>query len=127
MLTALAVGLLIAYYLDSRKIHYFYIAILTVLLLFYLIYAPVIRGKHGARKVMRAGGTYGVSLTKDGRVVMADGSSIDMAGDKNARFIETASSFIIRADNIHTFCLPKRIMSDAEILEVRELLKDSIS
>lgn len=125
ILVGITVAMLIGYYLDSQRIHFFILAIFAILLLYYLIYVPVLKAKKGAQKVSKQKGTYRVKLTSDGKVV-AGSETINMAGDKDARVIETERLYILRPDNAHTFCLPKRIMKKEEIEEVRALLKANI-
>lgn len=123
ILTAIAVGMLIAYYLDSRKIHYFFIVILAILMLYYLIYVPVLKAKRGAQKVFKQNGTYKVKITNEGKIILSGAATIDIAGDKDARAIETETLYVIRPDNRNTVCLPKRIMRKEEVEEIREILK----
>lgn len=121
-LVLIAVAMLIGYALDSQKMHFFILAVFSIMLLYYLIYVPVLKSKRGAKKVSKQKGTYRVKLTEDGKVHMGS-ETIEMAGDKDARVIETERVYVLRPDNRHTFCLPKRIMKQDEINEVRELLK----
>lgn len=124
-LTLIAVSMLVFYYLDSRKIHCFFLVILSILLLYYLIYVPVLKAKRGAQKVCKKDGTYKVKLTEAGSIV-AEKEVIELAGDKDARAIETDTLYVIRTDRVHTFCLPKRIMKDAQTEAIREILKAHI-
>lgn len=122
ILTLIAIGLLGAYYLDSQKIHYFMMTILSILLLYYLIYVPELKAKRGAKAVAKQKGTYRVKLTEEGTAVL-EKETIELAGDKDARAIETKDLYIIRPDRMHTLCIPKRVMKKEEVEEVRELLK----
>lgn len=122
VLVLITIAMLAGYYLDSKKIHFFILAIFSIMLLYYLIYAPVLKAKRGAKKVSKQKGIYRVKLTEDGKVYMGS-EKIEMAGDKDARVIETERVYVLRPDNRHTFCLPKRMMKQDEINEVRELLK----
>ena len=125
VLTAIGVGMLIAYGLDSMKIHYFIIAIFDILLLYYLIYVPVLKSKRGAKAVSKKGGIYKVELTDDG-FIRSEAEKTELAGDKDARGMETDGLFVIRPDRAHTFCIPKRVMKDDEQEHVRELLRSKI-
>ncbi len=122
LLIVIGVVMLFGFYRDSRKIHYFFIAILDILLLYYLIYVPALKAKKGAKKVSRQGGTYKIELTADGKVRTGN-ECVNLKGDPDARVIETNTIFAIRPDRIHTFCLPKRIMTEKEMEEVRKILK----
>lgn len=121
VLTAIAVVMLILYYQDSRGIHYFFLAILAIMLLAYLLYVPALKARKGAIRVSRQNGKYRIELTRDGRI-RAGKEVVELKGDKDARVIETDTIFIIRPDRVHTFCLPKRILSEEEVTEVREIL-----
>ncbi len=122
LLTVIGVVMLLGYYRDSQKIHYFFIAILDILLLYYLIYVPALKAKKGAKKVSRQGGTYKIELTREGKIRTGN-EWVDLNGDADARVIETDTIFVVRPDRVYTFCLPKRIMTEEEIEEVREILK----
>ena len=121
-LVIITIAMLLGYYLDSQKMHYFLLAIFSILLLYYLIYVPVIKAKRGAQKVSKINGRYRVKIRANGKI-QAETEVIDIAGDKDARVIETDRLYVLRPDNRHTFCLPKRIMKQDEIEEIRELLK----
>ncbi len=125
VMTLIALGMLAAYYLDSRKVHYFVIVILDILMLYYLIYVPVLKAKKGAKTVSRQNGTYKIELTSDGRIHI-QGETIELAGDKDARAIEAEEIFAIRPDRLHTFCVPKRILSPDETDKVRNILKSNV-
>lgn len=121
VLTAIAVVMLILYYRDRRGVHYFFLSVLTILVLTYLIYMPVLKAKKGAKNVSRQNGLYRIELTGDGRIKSGK-EVVDLKGDEDARVIETDMIFAIRPDRIHTFCIPKRILSKEEIMKVRESL-----
>ncbi len=122
LLTVIAGGCLIAFALDNIKVHLLFIAMISILLLFYLIYMPMLKARRGARSVEKSRGTYKVQLRDIGTISLPGAEPLDLAGDKDARAIETDRVFVVRPDNAHTFCLPKRIMKDAEILGVRDIL-----
>ena len=122
VLTAAAVLMLVLFALDPRKVMDLFLAIVAILLLFYLIYFPVLKAKRGARSVARTGGTYRVEITDMGTISIPHQKPIDLDGDKDARAIETPFLFIIRPDTAHTFCIPKRVMKDHEVNGVRDIL-----
>ena len=124
-LTVIAVAMLIGYYLDSQKLHFFLLAIFSILMLYYLIYVPVLKAKRGAQKVSKINGNYRVKITRDGKIHMGK-DTIDIKGDKDARVIETDRVYVLRPDNKNTFCLPKRIMKQEDIDELRDLFKGYI-
>lgn len=122
VLVLITLVMLVGYYMDSQKAHFFLLAIFAILLLYYLIYVPVLKAKRGAAKVCKQNGTYRVKLLDEGKIQMGS-EVIEMAGDKDAKVIETESIYVLRTDRMHTFCLPKRIMKNDENDEVRELLE----
>lgn len=118
-----ATGLLIGFALDRTKMHFLYTALMAVIVLSLLIYAPVINAKKGAKKVAAANGSYQLRISSKGQVILPRKEPISMAGDKNSRAIETRNLFVIRTDNTNTICIPKRIMKDTEIDDIRKILK----
>lgn len=122
LLTIIAVVLLIGYYMDNRRMHFFVLAILDIILLFYLIYVPEFKAKSVAKKLCRQKGKYKVKITDEGTIV-TETETIDIKGDKDARTVETENIFVIRPDNMHTLCLPKRILTEDEMEDIREILK----
>lgn len=123
LLTTIAVGTLVGYALDNMKTHYFLMAIVAIGLLFYLLYVPVLKAQKGAKKVHKQNGWYQMRITAGGEILLPRADALSLAGDKDARCIETDKIFIIRTDRMNTFCLPKRIMKKDEIEGVREILK----
>lgn len=123
---AIAVVLLILYFLDSRKAHLFFIAIVAIALLGYMLYFPPIKAKRGAARVQKTGGTYKIVLTADGQVVLPNSQSIPLNGDKQSRVLETERIFAIRADRLNTICIPKRVIKKADEENVRTLLKSHL-
>ena len=122
LLAVAIVIMLVTYAMDSTKVMNLMLALIGILLLFYLIYMPVLKAKKGARAVAKANGVFKVEITDEGTISLPGQKPIDLDGDKDARAIETDALFIIRPDSAHTFCIPKRIMSDKESYGVREIL-----
>lgn len=122
LLTIIGVVLLIGYYVDNRRMHYFVLAILDIILLFYLIYVPELKAKSAAKKLCRQKGRYKVKITDEGTII-TEMETIDINGDKDARGIETDNVFVIRPDNMHTLCLPKRILTEDEAEDIRKIIK----
>ncbi|MCR5134283.1 MAG: hypothetical protein K6B12_01465 [Clostridiales bacterium] len=121
-LAAATIIMLVTYAMDSTKVMNLILALLGVLLLFYLIYMPALKARKGARAVEKANGTFKVEITDEGTISMPGQKPIPLDGDKDARAIETDALFVIRPDSGHTFCIPKRIMNEKEIYGVREIL-----
>ena len=122
VLTLAAVLMLVLFAMDNRKIMDLFLAIIAILMLFYLIYYPVIKAKRGARSVAKTNGTYKIEITDMGTISIPNTKPIDLEGDKDSRTVETDDLFVIRPDSGHTFCIPKRIMSSVQINGVREIL-----
>ena len=125
LLTVIAVVMLILFAMDSRRIHFFFIAIVCVIMLGYLIYMPTLKAKKGAANVAKAGqrgGKFHLSIYPDGHLTLGDGEDVGLQDVKGGRAIETKDLFIIRPDSLHTCCLPKRIMKAKEEDGVREIL-----
>lgn len=113
-------------YFDGRKIHYLFIGIISIALLFYMIYSPYLRAKKGAKAVSKKNGIYKVEITTDGKLILPSVGVLDLAGDKDSRAIETEGLFIIRSDRKNTVCIPKRIIKESEIIAVRSILENNI-
>ncbi|MGN8763468.1 hypothetical protein [Hornefia butyriciproducens] len=125
-LSVIAIVLMVLFAMDNRKIHYFFIVILCVLLLFYLVYMPIVKARRGARSVARSRGTFRIVLSPEGTIGIPGQEPQELEGDKDARAIETDDIFVIRPDSASTFCLPKRIMKSTEIKDVRAILSGHI-
>ena len=125
-LIVIAVILLIQFALDPQKIHFFFMAAMAVVLLFWLIYIPELKARRGARAVEKAGGQFKVEIRDIGTISMPHTEAIDLNGDKDARAIETDDLFVIRPNSGNTFCIPKRIMQPDEIEGVRDILSTYI-
>ena len=124
-LALLTVILMALYYFDSQRVYYFYLVILMVLMLFYIIYTPIYKARKGAKQVARTNGLYSLTVTKDGHIILPDQDEpLKISNDKNARTFETETSFILRPDGNHTFCLPKRIMKPEDADTLRVILED---
>ena len=121
-LTVIAICFLVLFAFNRNKFHYFFLAVVDIFLLSYLVYIPALKARRGAKKVCSQKGSYHVKLTEKGQIISGN-KSIAIAGDANARAIETASSYIIRPDGQHTFCIPKRVMSIQEQKETERILR----
>ncbi len=123
-LTAAAVCLLILFAADSRGIHYLFLAAIAILLLFYLLYHPVLSARKGARNVAKANGTYQITVNGSGRIRLPGNQTLQFGEDKYARAVETDSIFALRIDTQHTLCIPKRILKEREILQIRQMIEE---
>lgn len=121
-LTAVAVIMLILRFFDKAGIHYSFIAFVAILMLFYLIYAPLLKAKFGARSVARQKGRYKFAVTATGELILPNGEIMELSNDKDARVIETSRIFVLRPDGRHTFCIPKRVLKSDEA-GIREIFK----
>ena len=80
----------------------------------------ILKSRKGAKKVYSQKGIYHVKLTEKGQIIVGN-KFISIAGDTNARAIETTASYILRPDSQHTFCIPKRVMSIQEQKETEKI------
>lgn len=122
VLTVIAICFLMLFAFNRNRIYSFFFAVVDIFLLSYLVYIPDLKARRGAKKVCSQKGSYHVKLTEKGQIISGN-KSIAISGDANARAIETASSYIIRPDGQHTFCIPKRIMSIQEQKETERILR----
>ncbi|UQZ89798.1 hypothetical protein C4J81_11495 [Deltaproteobacteria bacterium Smac51] len=124
-LLGLSAALIVMYALEPTRLEYFFLPILCLATYFGMMYYPGFKARRGAKAVATARGHYQVEITESG-LIRSGGEDIELDGDKDARAFETSQLFVIRPDRLHTFCLPKRIMKEAEALEVREILKSRL-
>ncbi len=121
-LLLISAALIFMYALEPARLEYFFLPLLCLAMYFGLMYYPGLKARRGARHVAAAGGQYLVEIGAEG-LIRAAGEEVKLAGDRDARAFESAELFIIRPDRAHTFCLPKRIMKEAEALELRGILR----
>ena len=114
VLAAITCVLLVLFARESAAVHYLFLAVCSILLMFYLIYQPVISARRGASQVSKTAGEYHVVLHDNATMDLPDESDIDLRADKFARIVETENVFAIRPDTQHTVCIPKRILKDNE-------------
>lgn len=122
VLTAIAVCFLALFAFNRNRISCFFLAVVDIFLLSYLVYIPALKARRGAKKVYSQKGSYQVELTTKGQIISGN-TCIALAGDVNARAIETSASYIIRPDGQHTFCIPKRVMTPSEQEETEMILR----
>lgn len=120
ILVAICVSMLAMYAYSKTGIHYLFLAVCSIAMLFYVIYQPALAARRGASKVSKTGGEYHIILNEDGSCELPDGTKLDMGADKYARAIETDNVFAVRFDGEHTVCIPKRILKDKEEVFIRE-------
>ena len=124
LLTAIAIIMLVLFANNGIKIHYLFLAICSIALLFYVLYQPIITAKHGAAKVQKAGGKYRIILFSDGKIRFPNGEELCLKEDKYSRVIETENVFAMRIDAYHTVCVPKRILKEKDEQFIRALRGD---
>lgn len=121
LLTAISIGLLIFFAMDPRRVYALFLAVIAILLLFYIIYHPALSARKGASKVMKAHGYYKFTVHGSGQIDLPDGQKLKFGDDKYARAVETDIVFAIRADSQTTLCIPKRLLSKQEMEKIREI------
>ena len=122
ILTLLAVILLIVFALRKEQIYYLFLAFLSTLLLFYIIYTPVLKARKGAGAVSGSSRIYKLYIQGNGHIRFSKGNELYLTKDNNSRFIETGELFAIRANEHDTICIPKRILSSSQEKELRKIL-----
>ncbi len=120
LLTVITVVMLVLYAKDGIGIHYLFLAICSVALLFYILYQPVISAKRGASKVEKTAGEYKISFYSDGTIQFPNGESLIINEDKYSRVVETEKVYALRINANYTVCIPKRILKkeDEEFIRV---------
>ena len=123
IIAVIAAVLLVLYGMDSRKVHYLFLAGCSIILLFYILYKPVLSARKGASSVAKAAGEYHVTVYDNGTIDLPGEKGIDIHGDKYSRSVETDTVFAIRPDSQHTICIPQRILKDKD----RDLLRSILN
>ncbi|MCD8190561.1 MAG: hypothetical protein LUD78_10140 [Clostridiales bacterium] len=122
MLLALAVVCVALYAHDPYGLQFALLAILLAVFSFLVLWTPHFKAQKGARAITRRKGYYQYTLSGEGYILLTNGTKIDLKGDKDCRAHETETLFAIRPDRINTFSLPKRCLTESEILLTREIL-----
>ena len=126
MLGLISVSLIWKYIKEPENITYSFLAFFCTLFIFWVLGAPHLKAKKGAKFVCQNDGNYEVKIQKNGCIYLKGNVKIMLNGDKDARAYETKQLFAVRTDREHTFCLPKRMMNLSEEEFVRDVLKEHI-
>ncbi|MCD7830116.1 MAG: hypothetical protein LUG58_06735 [Clostridiales bacterium] len=122
-LLALAVVCVVLYARDPYGLQFALLALLFALFSFLVLWTPHLRAQRGAKAITRRKGYYQYTLSGKGYVKLANGTKIDLKGDKDCRAHETETLFAIRPDRMNTICLPKRCLTPSQVLLAREILE----
>lgn len=127
LLLTLTAVLVILYGFYPYHLEYMILSLLSLAAWAMVMPYPSYKAKRGAKAVARAKGEYKVELFSDGYIQPWGGQRLPLSGDKAARGYETDELFVLRPDSLHTFCLPKRVMTPSEIAFVHELFAQYLS
>ena len=122
ILFALAIGAVILYAFNPYGVHYAFTAIVMAAFSFVVWYYPSLKGKNSARKISKRKGTYKLVVSSDGYIVPYGDGPVDLFEFAGGKSFETNNLFAIRADQLHSFCIPKRILSQKQLSEIRDML-----
>ncbi|MDY2629441.1 MAG: hypothetical protein SOW08_14210 [Lachnospiraceae bacterium] len=122
VLFALAVGAVILYSQNPYGIHYAFAAIVMAVFSFVVWSYPSLKGRSSARKISKRKGTYKLVVSSDGYITPYGDDPVDLFEFPQGKSFETDNLFAIRADRLHSFCIPKRILSQKQLSEIRDIL-----
>lgn len=120
------VYLLYQQYCNRLAIYNTITAIFGIVILFYILYAPIIKARRTAAYVAKAGGKICFTLNENGEITL-DKEVVSMGDYKRGRMIETERLYVIHLDKDHNFILPKRIMSSCERKDIFEVALTYVS
>lgn len=122
VLFALAVGAVILYSQNPYGIHYAFAAIVMAVFSFIVWSYPSLKGKSSARRIIKQKGTYKLVFSSDGYITPYGDDPVDLFKFSQGKSFETNNLFAIRADRLHSFCIPKRVLSQKQLSEIRNTL-----
>jgi len=122
VLIGVAVVLIALYAINPYNLEYFLLPALCLALYMGIVYYPETKARSGARKVASIKGVYKIELFASGYIKPFGEQKLPLSNDKWARAFETEALFALRPDRTHTFCLPKRIMSEEQAIFVRQAI-----
>lgn len=96
-----------------------------VLLLLYMIYAPVLGRRYRAEKIAGDKGTYNLEI-RNNKIQYGDQkNSVEITG-KNTKAYISDKLYVLRI-NREVFTIPKRIMKEGEKSELEKILRENSS
>lgn len=101
-------GCLVGYMMDNRKIFLMFLAFLNIACMLFILYIPRFKRKKKAKKISLEKGSYQFEI-----------QNLHME-----RAFESENVFTIKADS-EIYCIPKRILSPEERIQLQKKLKNS--
>ena len=122
VLLLLAIGAVYLYATNPYGIHFAFGAIVMAAFAFIVWEYPTLKGKSSARRISKRRGTYKLVVASDGFIEPYGDEPVDLFAFSGGKSFETEDLFAIRADRMHSFCIPKRILSPKQLSEIRNML-----
>lgn len=107
ILAVIAAACLYWYAANPEQFLFMFLAALSIGLMFLMLYLPAVRRRWKVRRMMRSGETY----------------QIEVPGKDIKKGFESEQVFTIRTQE-QVFCIPKRILSDSQMEEIRVTLEN---
>lgn len=120
ILSVIVIYTLVEFYRDKAKSHLYFIGLISLLLLFYLLYYPVIQGRKGAKATMKLGGRCKFIIRDDGSIKMQNSQVINIKDDTSFKRYDINDLLIYQITSGEVFCIPKRVLDKKEL----EFIKD---
>ena len=133
LLAIVATLFLVFYGMDTRKVYCCVLAIWAIMLLFYLLYYPMLAARKGAAKVAGLAGEYQFSINQQGQISFPKANNKDaphiitLGEDKYSRVLELDSLYAIRADAQTTLCLPKHVLKTEQKINLDRMFRKRVN
>ena len=118
-----AIICVILYALQPYGIQYAFSALVLGIFACLVLGYPTFKGRMNARKICKQKGIYKITLTTDGYITPFGGEALDLWADNQCCAYESDTIFALRADRMHSFCIPKRILSPKEVNQTRKIFQ----
>ena len=110
---------------NTRQFFWIVLSGVMVLLLLYMIYAPVLGRRYRAEKIAGDKGTYNLEI-RNNKIQYGDQkNSVEITG-KNTKAYISDKLYVLRI-NREVFTIPKRIMKEGEKSELEKILRENSS
>lgn len=125
IISLIGAGTLVAYVRNTRQFFWIVLSGVMVLLLLYMIYAPVFGRRYRAEKIAGDKGTYNLEI-RNNKIQYGDQkNSVEITG-KNTKAYISDKLYVLRI-NREVFTIPKRIMKEGEKSELEKILRENSS
>jgi hypothetical protein len=126
VLLALGIGLGVWYFRDPLGVWRGMLAVLCVVLGTLINVYPALRARRSAKQITRRGGWYQLKIYQDGSIVLPDGTTVSLHGDRGSRGFRSPQVIALRPDSLYTFCIPVDAVPQNQLEPLCQLLERSV-